>query len=123
MSEFITVTTFEKDNTDLVPILWGIPEFIVLQQLCFNEENSPYMSSTEWKMNEVQSYIELYINFHDEPTFLAWYDEFGAIHDAYATILKKKLNEKGVDIKRYFEGTTLIDPENTRFISEFTSKF
>ena len=122
MPGFITVTTFEKDNTDLVHVLGVISEFTSLQQLCFGA-NSPYMSSSEWKMTEGNSYIELYIYFHDESAYLAWQDEFGVIHDAYATILKKKLNEQGVDIKRYFEGTTLIDPDNTLFISEFTSKF
>ena len=122
MPEFITVTTFEKDNTNLVPVLWGILEFAECSRLCF-EGNSPYISSSEWKMTEEKSYIELYLKFHDEPTYLAWYDMFGSVHDAYATILKKKLNEQGVDIKRYFEGTTLIDPDNTLFISEFTSKF
>jgi hypothetical protein len=122
MSEFITVTTFEKENTDLISILWGIPEFIVLQQLCFGED-SPYMSSFEWKASEGNSYIELYLKFHDEATYLAWYDEFGAIHDAYASILAKKLNDQGVDIQRYFDGTTLLDPVATRFMSDFTSKF
>jgi 2-hydroxychromene-2-carboxylate isomerase len=121
MPEFNTITTFEKDNADLVPILWGIPEFIVLQQLCFGE-NSPYMSSFEWKNSEGNSYIELYINFHDEATYFAWYDEFGAIHDAYATILEKKLVEQGVVLKRYFDGTVLIDPVKSMFMADFVSK-
>lgn len=121
MTEFKTVTTFEKCNSDVLVILQEIPEFTIIQHVCF-PDHSPYISSKKWKVLNNNSYIEVFLNFYDKTAYLQWNNEFGEIHDSMLTVLIKKLEDFGVTINRYVEDPYAMNSLNSFPLTEYNNR-
>ena len=117
---FRTVTTFELPESDIHSILLATPGIDVVSS-CFVLGENPYLESFETKTSEDKSYMEVYINFHDEHSYNSWHDQWGSVHDNARSMVYNLLRHAGVSINRYWE-TSDLAASGSKSISEFVSR-
>lgn len=121
--EFQTVTVFEKEGAQVEAEIWATPGWFKISQ-CFLYENNPYISRIDAKSNVDGSYFELFVDYHNEDAYLAWYDEWKHIHDDLRPKVIENLKTRGVDSILYWPEANVPAPQHEKVlpITKFVSK-
>ena len=120
---FQTITVFEKEGAQVEAEIWATPGWFKISQ-CFLYENNPYISRLDIKTNPDGSYLELYVDYHTEEAYLAWYDEWKHIHDDLRPKVMENLKSRGIESKLYWPEiqSTIPTYDEVIPIDQFVSK-
>lgn len=120
---FQTITVFEKEGAQVEAEIWATPGWFKFSQ-CFLYENNPYIAKLDQKINEDGSYIEYFIDYHNEEAYLAWYEEWKHIHDELRVKVIENLKSRGIESKLYWPAVDVPPPKDNPVlpITEFVSK-
>jgi hypothetical protein len=120
---FRIITVFEKEGAQIESEIWATPGWFKFQQFYLLENNS-YLCNLDKKISEDGSYLEYYVDYHDEEAFLAWYEEWKDLYDNLRTQVIENLKSRGVQHTVYWPETSfaLIEDPDVRQLIQFQSK-
>jgi hypothetical protein len=118
---FQTISTFEKPGGQIEAELWATPGWFKFSQ-CFLYEGNPYIARLDLKSSVDGSYVEYYLDYHDENAYRAWHDEWKHIHDEVRFNCFESLKSRGVQIKLYWPAEELGGRADVQAFDTFVSK-
>ena len=120
---FRIITVCEKEGAQIESEIWATPGWLKFQQFYLLENNS-YLCNLDKKISEDGSYLEYYVDYHDEEAFLAWYEEWKDLYDDLRTQVIENLKSRGVQHTVYWPETSfvLIEDPDARQLTQFQSK-
>lgn len=120
---FRIISVFEKEGTQIESEIWATPGWFKFQQFYLLENNS-YLCNLDKKISEDGSYLEYYVDYHDEEAFLAWYEEWKDLYIELRTKVLENLKSRGVQHTVYWPGSSSLptDDPDLHPLDQFQSK-
>lgn len=117
---FQYVSTFEKSGTQIEAELWATPGWFKFSQ-CWIYENNPYIDKIEAKSSPDESYIEVYVSFHNEDAYKAWFDEWQTVHDELRDKIFENLISRDIKYTIFWPDNATIDSSEKTFVKPLST--